>query len=81
MRSTIFDNSENENIAAAVMLRMPASVVASRMESSAESMISLVEDATKLQIKAQTRCFGKWDCQIQGYPRKKAGIRAGSFAM
>ncbi|WP_274381750.1 hypothetical protein [Noviherbaspirillum saxi] len=42
MRSTIFDSSAKENIAAAVMLRTPATVVASRMESSAESMVCLV---------------------------------------
>jgi len=41
MRSTIFDRSENENTAAAVMLRTPASVVASRMENSGESILGL----------------------------------------
>jgi hypothetical protein len=32
MRSTIFESSANENSAAALMLTMPAMVVASRME-------------------------------------------------
>ena len=52
MRSTIFDNSENEKMAAAVMLTTPAMVVAKRMESSVE-ILSLDNIATKLQIKAQ----------------------------
>lgn len=60
IRSTTFDSSENENTAAAEMLRMPAMVVASRMESSVESIFSLGSYATKLQIKTQTASFGKW---------------------
>jgi hypothetical protein len=39
MRSTIFDNSVNEKIAAAVMLKTPAMVVASKMEMSIGSML------------------------------------------
>jgi hypothetical protein len=46
------DNSENEKMAAAVMLTTPAMVVARRMESSVE-ILSLDDIATKLQIKAQ----------------------------
>jgi hypothetical protein len=59
MRSTIFDNSENEKMAAAVMLTKPAMVVARRMESSVELILSLDDVATKLQIKAQMAHFGK----------------------
>ena len=40
-------------MAAAVMLTTPAMVVARRMESSVELMLSLDNIATKLQIKAQ----------------------------
>jgi hypothetical protein len=36
MRSTIFDKSENENRAAAVMLKTPAIVVVSRIRSRVE---------------------------------------------
>ncbi|MFZ6873360.1 hypothetical protein ACO0LF_15000 [Undibacterium sp. Di27W] len=36
MRSTTLDSSENENMAAAVMLRTPAIVVANRMDNSVE---------------------------------------------
>jgi hypothetical protein len=39
IRSTIFDNSVNEKIAAAVMLKTPAMVVASKMELSIGSML------------------------------------------
>jgi hypothetical protein len=60
IRSTAFDSRENENTAAAEMLRTPAIVVASRMESSVESIFSLGSYATKLQIKTQTAFFGKW---------------------
>ena len=59
MRSTIFDNSVNENTAAAEMLKTPAMVVASRMENSVELMVSPGNHATKLQIKTQARLFGK----------------------
>jgi len=41
MRSTIFDNSVNEKTAAAEMLKTPEMVVASRMESSVELILSL----------------------------------------
>lgn len=41
MRSTIFDNSENEKAAAAEMLNTPEMVVASRMDNSAVSIFSL----------------------------------------
>ncbi|WP_162256870.1 hypothetical protein [Noviherbaspirillum sp. Root189] len=81
MRSTIFDKSENEKIAAAVMLMTPATVVASRMESSAESMVSLAEYATKLQIKAQTSFFGKWDRQDAAPAKQKSRQSAGFFAI
>ncbi|MFZ6745394.1 hypothetical protein ACO0LC_19390 [Undibacterium sp. JH2W] len=36
MRSTTLDSSENENMAAAVMLRTPAIVVANRIDNSVE---------------------------------------------
>jgi hypothetical protein len=39
IRSTIFDSSANENIAAAVMLKTPAMIVASKMEVSIGSML------------------------------------------
>lgn len=41
IRSTIFDNKENEKIAAAVMLTTPAMVVASRMEISVGEILCL----------------------------------------
>jgi hypothetical protein len=59
IRSTTFDNRENEKTAAAEMLMTPAMVVASRMENSVGSILSLGDYATKLQIKTQTACFGK----------------------
>lgn len=59
IRSTIFDSSEKENTAAAEMLITPEMVVASKMEVSVESILSLGKYATKLQIKAQTGYFGK----------------------
>ncbi len=40
-RSTIFDNSANEKMAAAVMLTTPAMVVASKMEMSVELILNL----------------------------------------
>ncbi|WP_199710809.1 hypothetical protein [Noviherbaspirillum cavernae] len=49
-----------EKIAAAEMLNTPAMVVASRMDNSVELILCLGEYATGLQIKAQTRLFGKW---------------------
>ncbi|MFZ6750573.1 hypothetical protein [Undibacterium sp. Ren11W] len=36
MRSTILDSSENENMAAAVMLKTPATAVAKSMDKSVE---------------------------------------------
>ncbi|MFZ6718586.1 hypothetical protein ACO0LK_00320 [Undibacterium sp. Ji49W] len=36
MRSTTLDNSENEKMAAAVMLKTPAAVVANRIDNSVE---------------------------------------------
>jgi hypothetical protein len=42
MRSTIFDSNANEKIAAAVMLKMPAMVVASKIEMSVELIWSLL---------------------------------------
>jgi hypothetical protein len=41
MRSTTFDSSVNEKMAAAEMLTTPATVVASRMEMSVESILNL----------------------------------------
>lgn len=64
IRSTIFASSENEKIAAAVMLITPAMVVASRMEISGVSILGLGEYATKLQIKTQTGLFSKHPASI-----------------
>jgi hypothetical protein len=48
MRSTTFDNSENEKTAAAEMLSTPAIMVASRMESSVGSIFSLGGSCNKV---------------------------------
>ena len=75
MRSTIFDRSEKENTAAAVMLTIPASVVASRMENSGESILGLGKNATKLQIKAQTGYFSKRPrCSTSAMGEKNPGV-------
>lgn len=51
MRSTIFDNSANEKTAAAEMLKTPEMVVASRMESSVELILSpeIMQQSCKLK--------------------------------
>jgi hypothetical protein len=59
MRSTTEDSKAKEKIAAAEILRTPAIVVARRMESRVELILSLGVHATKLQIKAQPAEFGK----------------------
>ncbi|HTN67436.1 MAG TPA: hypothetical protein VL051_14770 [Burkholderiaceae bacterium] len=62
MRSTIFDNSEKEKTAAALMLKTPEMVVASRIETSVELILGPGKAqayATRLQIKAQPELFGK----------------------
>ena len=59
MRSTIFDNSENDSNAAAEILMTPAMVVVSRMETRVELILSPTMDATRLQIRTQAFDFGK----------------------
>jgi hypothetical protein len=49
MRSTTFDSSVNEKMAAAEMLTTPATVVASRMEMSVESILNLFLAGTRRQ--------------------------------
>ncbi|MEO6917908.1 MAG: hypothetical protein ABI171_02570 [Collimonas sp.] len=63
MRSTILDSNANEKMAAAVMLKSPAMVVARRIETSVELIFGPSRqalNATMLQIKAQPLHFGKF---------------------
>ena len=59
MRSTIFDSKANEKIAAAEMLKTPAMVVASKIESRGWLMAGLGARAKWLQIRPQRVAFGK----------------------
>jgi hypothetical protein len=71
MRSTIFDSSENENAAAAVILKTPEMVVASRMESSVELILSLG--------KMQQSCKLKHSNDFSANANKKRGRRGRVF--
>jgi hypothetical protein len=65
MRSTIFDSSAKEKIAAAVMLKSPAIVVARRIETSVELIFYSGRqrlNATWLQIKTQLLQLSKFNC-------------------
>ncbi|WP_254783861.1 hypothetical protein [Collimonas sp. OK307] len=65
MRSTTFDSSANEKIAAAVMLKSPAIVVARRIETSVELIFGSGNqrlNATWLQIRTQLLHFSKFNC-------------------
>jgi hypothetical protein len=52
MRSTNFDSSEKENMAAKLMLKTPATVVVMRMDDSREEILNLewIYFATRLQL-------------------------------
>ncbi|HJW53894.1 MAG TPA: hypothetical protein VJ577_01340 [Burkholderiaceae bacterium] len=59
IRSTIFASRPKENTAAAEMLKTPAKVVASRMESSVELILDPRGNMTTPQIKTHASLFGK----------------------
>ncbi|WP_395823075.1 hypothetical protein [Collimonas sp.] len=63
IRSTTLESKANEKIAAAVILKTPAIVVASRIETSVELIFGpskQILDATMLQIKAYLLQLGKF---------------------
>jgi hypothetical protein len=81
MRSTIFDNSEKENTAAAVILNTPAMVVASRMDNSVVSILSLggnMQQSCKLKHGAPFSAIALSDAPQM--PTKKIPEGAGIFA-
>jgi len=59
MRSTSLDSSENENKAAAEMLKTPEMAVVNRMETSVELIFGSGLNATRLQIKTYPGYFSK----------------------